>query len=254
MPDYPPVVLGVITFDRPDTIRATLSALAHHLTYSGPLTVVIADDCTPGRYLRDLAQWWEAQGYPWPLKTLSTPRNGGWGWNANHLLEYTFGTQRAGYLFMQEDDYVLSHPLDLDAGVALMETAPQLGMLRYRATAGTPMLYHQREADISAWKPDYREYLGYTLGRVTWLELLPQSPTLWLYSNGPHLKRASFHDVYGLYPERLKLGATEEAYAHIVKDKMLTHPNTPRIGVLPAWVYMFWDHIGVSYQHTERDR
>lgn len=254
MPDFPLVAIGIITFNRPDEIRETLYSLTQYITYTGDVTVVIADDCTPGRYLRDLEAWWRVYGNGWRLKTLPTPRNGGWGVNANNLIRYAFETERAAYLYQQEDDYVLRRPLDLSAGVALMQTAPQVGMLRYRATAGAPMVYHQQESDVRAWLPNYREYLGYTLGHMTWLELKPQSQSLWLYSNGPHLKRAEFHGVYGLYPEGLKLGATEEAYAHTVKDMMQMHPAVPGIAVLPEWIYMHFDHIGVSFQHGEFDK
>lgn len=254
MPDFPPVAIGIITFNRPDEIRQTLLSLANYLFYSGPVTVVIADDCTPGRYLRDLEIWWAQHGKGWHLKTLPTSRNGGWGRNANNLIRYAFEIGKVTYLYQQEDDYVLRHPLDLDVGVALMQVVPRVGMLRYRATAGVPMLYQQQETDVQAWLPGYREHLGYTLGRITWLEILPQSPTLWLYSNGPHLKRFDFHGLYGMYPEGLKLGETEESYAHVVKDMLNLHPGAPRIAVLPEWIHMHFDHIGVSFQGGEFDK
>lgn len=135
-----------------------------------------------------------------------------------------------------------------------MQATPEIGMVRYRATAGVPLMYQQQESIINKWLPDYREHLGYTLGRVTWLELLPQSPTLWLYSHGPHLKQFDFHVTYGLYPEGLKLGVTEEAYAHVVKNMLVNHPSSPKIAVLPEWIHMHFDHIGVSYQGGAFDR
>lgn len=252
----PPVTIGVITYKRPDEIRVTINALCNQLTYDGPLRILVSDDASGGGYLRDLKEWWEHKGFTllhgWHFEAISTPKNGGWGRNANHLLDVAFAD--CPLLFMMEDDYVLKRPLDLSAGVALMQQEPVLGMLRYRSTAGMPVLYYQRETDIAAYYPDYREYQGYTLGKVTWLELMANSPSLWLYSNGPHLKSREFHGVYGRYPEGMKLGTTEESFAHIVKDMMMTHPATPKIAVLPEWVYMHWDHIGVSYQHTEHDK
>ena len=255
MVDWPKIAIGVITFSRPSEIRQTLAALANQLTYAGEMVLIISDDCTPGRYLRELEAWW-AENYPghWRMKTLSTARNCGWGCATNGLLKYAFEVEHAKFIFQLEDDYIAHAPINLNTGVAIMEQEPSLGMLRYRATAGTPMLYAQRETDISRWCPDYREYWGYTLGKVTWLELLPHSPTLWLYSNGVHLKRPEFHGVYGLYPEGLKLGETEEQMAHNVVDIMRSHPDTPKIGVQPPYIYMVWDHIGVSFQGTEFDK
>lgn len=258
MTTWPHVAIGVITYSRPREIRLTLSALAQHVRYPGRVTVVIADDCTPGSYLIDLHQWWMQSSSPnvldWGFRPISTERNGGWGRNANHLLKYVFDEIKASYLFFIEDDYVLTRPLDLASGIALMQQEPGLGMLRYRATAGTPVRYQQHETDIRGWLPDYREYRAYVNGKLTWLELLPGSPTLWLYSNGPHLKSRVFHEIYGAYPEGLKLGETEEYFAHMVKEKINSHPNTPKIGVLPEWIYMHFDHVGVSFQHTELDR
>ena len=256
MPNFPPVTIGVITYKRPDEIRTTLNALVAHLSYDGPLRIMISDDSSGGTYLKDLIDWWTHKGHGtltgWHFETISTKENAGWGRNANHLLN--LGFEDCPYLFMMEDDYVLKRPLDLSAGVTLMQHEPTLGMLRYRATAGMPVLYYQRETNISDQYPNYQEYFGYTRGRVTWLELLSNSPSLWLYSNGPHLKNRDFHGVYGRYPVGEKLGITEEKFAHIVKDTMMSHPATPKIGVLPEWIYMHWDHIGKSYQHTEFDK
>lgn len=253
---WPKIAIGVITFSRPNEIRATIAALIQQVRYAGEVVLIVSDDSTPGPYLRDL-EYWYTQAYPrgaWRLKTMSTPRNSGWGKATNGLLHEAFEIEAAKFLLQIEDDYIAHAPVDLNVGVALMEQEPTLGMLRYRATAGAPMHYTQHETDISRWCPDYREYWGYTQAKVTWLELLSTSETLWIYSNGVHLKRREFHGVYGLYPEGMKLGMTEESYAHTVLDMMRCHPNTPKIGIQPEFVLMKWDHVGVSYQGTEYDK
>ena len=256
MPDFPAIVIGVITYARPTEIRATITALTQRIHYAGPVTLIVSDDSSPGAYCRDLEYWWSQTfpRHPWQFRTISTARNSGWGKATNGLLREAFDNEKADAIFQIEDDYIAHADINLSAGVALLQQEPTLGMVRYRATAGTPMLYYQRETDISAYCPEYHEYLGYTQGRMTWLELLPNSPTLWLYSNGAHLKKRDFHDLYGMYPEGLKLGQTEEAMAHLCKDTMLVHPIAPKIGIQPEFVYMRWDHVGVSYQHTEHDK
>ena len=253
--NWPALSVGVITYNRPSEIRETLTALFNNLHYSGPLTYIIADDCSPGSYLSDLEAWVIERGTSPPghdFRVLRTDSNVGWGGNANNLIR--FAARQSGLLYMTEDDYVLTRPLDLDVGVSVLLSEPHLGMLRYRSTAGVPMIYRQHEANIERYLPDYREHEAFTQARANWLELDPASDTLWLYSNGPHLKRYDFHEVYGLYPEGLKLGTTEEAYAHMVKDRLLTYSGALRIGVLPEWIPMHYRHIGKSYQLTEHDK
>ena len=250
--NWPAVCVGIITYNRPKEIRTTISSLMRYLHYSGPLTFMIADDCSPGDYLADLQKWIQENQYPGYFILESTAQNGGWGANANHLIRSA--NRQAGLLYMTEDDYVLTRPLNLDVGVSILSSEPGLGMMRYRSTAGVPMIYRQHETLIERYMPNYREYEGFTQARATWLELDPASDTLWLYSNGPHLKRYDFHEVYGLYPEGLKLGTTEEAYAHMVKDRLLTYSGALRIGVQPEWIAMHYEHIGKSYQLTEYDK
>lgn len=249
---FPPVNIGVITYNRPNEIRLTLTSLLNHIRYSGEVTIIVADDSSPGEYREDLMRWWQDQKTSWRMQIAKTHRNLGWGGNANNLLRHAFHT--APYLYFTEDDYLLTTRLDLDVGVALMENEPGLGLLRYRATAGTPLVYVGHETNISNLMPDFREYEGYGVGKVQWLELDGRSNSLWLYSNGPHLKRAQFHEVYGLYPEGLKLGQTEESYAHMVIDRVRTAALAPKLGIMPDWIHMKFQHIGISYQGTVHDK
>jgi hypothetical protein len=114
------------------------------------------------------------------------------------------------------------------------------------------VVYHQFESDISDYCPDYQDGVGLP-GKLTYLQLDSGSHALYLYSNGPHLKHIRFHAVYGMYPEGKRLGETEEAYAHTVKDRMKL-PDAPAIAITPAFIPMLWDHIGVSFQHSEADK
>lgn len=243
---WPQVTILICTYNRLTEIEQTVAALREHLTYSGKLQWMICDDSSPDDYHQRLTN----NKILKPLKpaVISTLQNGGWAANVNNGLQ-AVDTELC---FFIEDDYILQKPLNLDMGVALLETRKNIGMLRYRGTAGEHIVYHQFESDISAYCPDYQDGVGLP-GRITYFQLDSGSPSLYLYSNGAHLKRTAFHQFYGLYPEGLRLGATEERYAHIVKDGM-KRPNAPAIAILPEWVHMQFDHIGKSYQHTEFDR
>jgi len=244
MANWPEVTVQICTYNRYDDIRKTVEALVENLTYPN-LKWVICDDNSPGTYISRLKRLKLFKDLN--AKFISTLQNGGWGVNVNNGLRNI----PSPYVFFCEDDYVLEHPLDLRFGVAIMETKPHIGMMRYRGTAGDTVVFHQQEADIRPWLPDYHMGGG-VIGRETYLLLDGGSPSLWLYSNGPHLKRRSFHDFYGYYSEGLKLGQTEEHFCHVVKEKMKI-PDAPCIAILPDWIRMWWAHIGTSYQGTEFD-
>ena len=247
MMNWPEVTIGIITYNRPSEIRKVVSALQDMMYYpDSKLRWVISDDCTPGQYLEDLEN---DNVLPDGGKYLSTPRNIGWGGNANFLRSNI----RTPYMFLIEDDYVLDRTMDLTLAVAVMECRTDLGMIRYRGTGGTHVVFHQFEADISEYLPHFQQGYGIP-GKISYLQLDSGSPSLYLYSNGPHLVHMGrFVPFYGPYLEGAKLGSTEEAYAHVVKDKMRL-PNAPGIAILPEWIQMNFDHIGKSYQNTEFDQ
>ena len=247
--EWPLVVVMIITYNRLEELTKTVTALHYNLKYPmDRLLYVIADDCTPGDYAGQIVQMWEDNAFPTNMIIGSTPKNSGWGANANNaMLRF-----RNYPTFFIEDDYLLNTKLDLMAGVALLKKVPHIGMLRYRGTAGARFTYHQDEVDIKDMHPEYWSGEGAN-GKLTYLEIDPYSPTLYLYSHGPHLKSPAFHSYYGAYPEGYKLGTTEEMMAHTVKDMMI-NDNAPRIAILPDFVEMRFTHFGKSYQLSEHDR
>lgn len=250
MSTWPEVTIVICTYDRRVEFEKTLDGLIKYLSYPADrLQFMIADDHTPGNYVRDLQDLIEAKTGKIPLFSV-TPTNLGWGRNVNQALQAVV----TPYTFFTEDDYVLTYPLDLKVGIAMMETSPELGYIRYRGCAGDTLVFHQQEARLEEFLPNYQEGVGLP-GRGTLLLIDGNSPALYIYTNGPHLKRNIFHRVYGYYAEGLKLGETEESFAHTVKDRMRSEPNTaPWLAILPEWIPMHWDHIGTSYQHTEKDK
>jgi len=245
--NWPQITILVCTYDRLQVIERVLCALWKHLNYPREkLTWVIADDSSPNDYVEKVSGLKICELMQ-PRFSV-TPQNVGFGANVNQGLREV----ETEYCFFIEDDKYLEHDLDLRVGVALLETRKNIGMVRYRATAGEHMIFHQFESDISDYLPDYQDGVGLP-GKATYFQIDGGSPALYLYSHGPHLKRRSFHEFYGLYPEGFKLGATEEKMAHQVKDLMMS-PGAPALAVLPEWCKMWWTDIGQTYQHTELDR
>lgn len=232
MTDWPIVTVVIVTYSRPEEIRRTLLALAANLRYPGPLRWHVADDGTGGNYLPDLAR-----DFPELALTATVTRRQGWGANVNRALD----VQGDKYLFLCEDDYVAERVLDLRRGVALLaEEEPGLGLIRYDGIRGHAVTLSLEEVDTREGRQDY-------------LRLLPTSHTLYTYSNRPHLVHPRFHAAYGRYPEGLKLGATEEAFAHGVRDRQLRDPAAPGIAVLPEGIPQAFAHIGKSWQLSAHD-
>lgn len=248
----PDVTVVILTYNRPDELYTTMQALRANLYYPKELLhFVIADDSSEAGLYDDLKADPLFEGVKWAVNDT----NVGWGATVNRVLG---GVESAnGLVYFQEDDYVLTKPLDLRVGAALLTEKPHVGMLRYRGTAGDTPVFHQFEADIAAYmEKDWRESPGSLVGgKLTYLQFDGGSPTAYLYSNGPHLRRASFTAFYGTYSEGRKLGDTEEEYAIRVKGRMQQRPNdAPGIAILPEWIALWFDHIGQSYQLTEADR
>ncbi len=247
-PAFPPVTVLICTYNRLDEILMTVEALSEFLYYP-QLRWLVCDDSSPHGYIHKLRK--EGLFRKLGVEVVSTNKNSGWGANVNNGLRAV----KTNYIFFIEDDYVLDCPLDLRLGVALLETKPHIGMLRYRGTAGDIPVYHQFQADISAFVPLYQEGISPVRGKMTYLQFNAGSPTAYVYSHGAHLKHRRFHQFYGMYPEGRKLGETEEAFAIQVKGMMTAAPDTaPGICILPQWIPMWFDHIGVSHQHTTHDK
>lgn len=253
MTDFPHVTLIILTYKRASEVRKCAAALIKHIIYPlDKMRVLIADDASGvENELSDLLASRKSKGgYPLGLPTrfTTTPENVGFGANYNNAYEQV----DTPYYFFIESDYILTRPLDLRVGIALLETRANIGLLRYRGTAGEHVVVHQFETDITAYVPDYQEGVGLP-GRLTYQQLDSGSPALYLWTNGAHLAHAGRVGYYLPYPTSGHLGALEEKMAHQVKDRMKTHA-APALAILPDWTAMWFDHIAPTYQGTEDDK
>jgi glycosyltransferase involved in cell wall biosynthesis len=239
--NWPEITVLIITYKRPDETRGVIRALQKNLSYPN-LTWIICDDSSGKDYQNALKV-----DYP-HIKVVSTTENSGWGANVNNGLHHV----KSSYVFAIENDYILTQPLDLRIGVALMQVNDAIGRIRYDGVVGHQVICHLRESDIVQYLPTYRQGMALP-GKLSYWLIDSASPSLWLYSNRPSLSHIRFWKFYGNYPEGLRLGATEEAYSHLVKDKM-NDLGAPAIAVLPEWVVRHFDDIGVSFQHTSEDK
>ena len=242
----PDITILLITFNRPIPIRKTLDALKANLQYAGNIEYLIADDSTGGSYLADIARDYS------DVTVSSTPRNGGWGMNAN----FHIAMCATDIFFMCEDDQVLTRKLDLNPGVALLLNNSRIGMIRYGGLAGhIGMNFTMFEQDIHNLVPTFEQGLLY-IPRYQYLEINPIGGgyAAFTYSNRPNLRHKRFHSHYGYYLEGYRLGDTELEYTMRVREIMNKEPNASRIVVPIDWLTNHFSDIGDSYQHTAFDK
>lgn len=217
----------IVTYDRPMEIRSVISALLDHLKYKGALRWHLADDGSAQGYL-DSLQWYFSE----VQFTMSVTQRKGWGVNVNTALK----ARLEDYVFLCEDDYVASGDLDLNAGVALLESVSGIGLVRYDGLSGHALDLQLREADSR-------------IGRINYLLIEHSSPFPYIYSNRPQLKHRRFHAHYGWYPEGRPLAETEETFVVHVKGD----PNGPKLAALADGVPRAFDHIGRSWKGSAFD-
>lgn len=227
---WPDLGVLIVTYDRPGEIRRVIKALNKHLQYNGRLVWYLADDDSPGNYILDIQRDFADLGF-----RASITKRLGWGANVNKCLQKVVSEK---YIFLCEDDYVALYPLDINKGVALLDSKARIGLVRYDGLAG-----HRLNLAI--------EEIETRLGVLQYLEILKKSSRgLHVYSNRPHLKSQKFHREYGEYPMGKSLGRTEESFAHRVKDVL----TGPKLVALENGIVRAFDHIGKSRQNTKLDQ
>ena len=254
MTEFPPLTICIQTFRRLDELARTIDALHQNVLYPrDKLTWLIGDDASGGEFTeryKDLIRRYH--GLLGGVRVISTLENGGWGASANNAMKYI----TTPYVYHTDDDFILTRPLDLEIGVALLEAEKHIGMLRYASLAGSEKyVYQQHEADLRAWFDEPLSGAGARAGVLVYLTLAKESPSLYLYSQTPQLvHKARWFDYYGAFPTGVMLGEGEEKYCHHVKDKLLADDSAPQIAVLPEWIPMHYQIVRPhSWQYSEFD-
>lgn len=228
--DWPPVTILIVTYDRPREIRLVIDALRRHLSYPGKLRWHLADDNSPDGYVTQIKRDYVKLNF-----SVTVTDRKGWGANVNKALVHAW--ENSDFVFLCEDDYVANRPVDLGSGVAVLMADKDIGLVRYDGIAGHLLDLQLREVKTEA-------------GRVQCLHIMKSSPHLNIYSNRPQLKHRRFHDCIGMYDEGKKLGDTEVAFAHLVRNK---YDDCPKVTVLWDGIATAFDHIGKSRQRSELD-
>lgn len=207
----------LLTYNRYDYAEHTLKCFLERIHYSGELALHIADDGSPGDYVDRLRYCAGCYSKLVGVSHSITDRRG-YGGNYNVATQVVHPI--SDYVMPIEDDWELTRNLDLDPFVADLEST-DYGCIR--------MAYVGWTQDLLA------KFVGIN-GRM-YLNLLPESKELHVFSGHPRLEKVSWQRRLGVWPENAKPGDTEIA---------VCFRKESREGVLwPIWQCPnIFEHIG----------
>jgi len=176
-----------------------LRRLRQNVKYAGEIVLFVGDDSD------DDSLAFDANDSPFPIFYKRNKPRLGLGANLNYLIDEA---KRQGFtIAMQsDDDHVLLRPLDLTPHVERLEK--ETAWIRLMGVGS-----HKLKANLDE-----------TYWRVNW-----HSDELYITSNRAHIKSLKWHDIYGYYPEGLKLGGTEDGFCHLNIDYARSQIEAGRI-------------------------
>lgn len=185
---WPLVSVVVVGYRRPDLLASSVRSLLNGLRYPR-LELVLADDGSPSEM--------QAEMRALPFDKYIFGPHGGIGANSNRGLLAASGT----YILQIQDDWDFNGPADLITNAVIaMERYPDIGIFRFYGTEDL-LVEHSRaiegtevNCEVFSWKQD-------------------RSRHTFLYSDTPHLKRATLHTVLGGYSEGRTMQATETDFS-----------------------------------------
>lgn len=205
----PDINVLIPTFKRPWILKKTIELLKYNLKYDGNIIYYIGmdGDHSPGKMFSGHSD----------IITIPGPNNG-LGANLNRLLE----NAKSDFLLQMDDDHHLLESLDLNRHIKELKWWDEAGWIRLMGVS-------------------YHSYIATLKGKYWYIFWESQEP--YIPSNRPHLKHRRFHDLYGVYPEGLSLGKTEEVFCQRCKESI-----NKEIKVLVPINEASWNHVGESWQ------
>jgi glycosyltransferase involved in cell wall biosynthesis len=205
----PAIAVLIPTYNRGDLLRENLKYLKENLKYQGSISLIIGDDSDDNSQAAK-----PFSGFiDFPFQYVRHNPRRGLGANLNWLCQQAIAGGHELAIAM-DDDHRLIKPLDITPYVQRLVADPTAGWVRLMGTGG-----HKLEAALDE-----------TFWRASWF-----CPELYIASFRAHLfKVREWLEIYGPFPEGLKLGQTEEHYNHICIDtaRIRLMRNEPTLDVL----------------------
>jgi len=222
--EWPDISVLIPTYNRADIVHTAVVQFMRNIVYPGKLIFYIGIDGDDNT--REVLESITGAN----IVCLDGPRRqsgiGSLGANLNMLIS----SAKSDFLFQMDDDHILIRKMSLAQHVErLVSDQPRSGWIRLMWIGG-----HKYTATLDGayWVVDWN------------------SAEVYITSNRPHLKRKDFHSYYGMYPEGLKLGQTEEWFCHQCIDMAKADGSVGPHVLIPLGVRTedSWDHIGHSWQ------
>lgn len=225
-----PIVVILQTFKRTDVALRTIAAACMHLHYED-LRWYVADDGSDAQHVRLVMSWLERYTAQYGMQIIGAhSERRGYGANANAA--WAAADQHGALTFWLEDDWELTHPLDLYPYAALLMETAEIGMVR-----------------LGNLNLDIRGRTWGHGGRVYWkLDKEPHIEGTPVFTGHPSLRHRHYRDAYGPYPEGLGPGDTELAYAFQFRTGPQDGPGIVWPADYPAGGY--FGHIGTIKTET----
>lgn len=207
------VAVLIPTYNRVRILNDAIYALRTN-TKSAKLHFVIGND-----YEEPITLDWLKE-----VTVLNDP-SGSLGANLNRLIKYAIDNGFEYLMQMDDDHMIRSGRGGLDLEPHIKALGDGIGWIRLMGCG-----FHDLTADLDGhyW-------------RVRW-----DSPELYITSNRPHIKLASWHLHFGRYPEGQPLGKTEEGFCH--QCKAMAADDSPQVAIPLTYDEGLWDHVGHSWQ------
>jgi len=216
----PTLNIIIPTFDRSRLVSQTITLLKENIEYSGKIQFMV------GVAGQDDTESLLSEVHPDAI--LLKPPVSNLGNNLNHLLYSAF--KYSPIVMQMDDDHWLMEKLKVDDHVEKVIKDERVKWIRLMGVEG-----HGYTADL------IEKY---------WVVKWDSSGPMCLYitSNRPHIKHVRFHENFGLYPENLKLGLTEEGFCHQCRDISVSLQDPPMVAVPLTYDDTIWHHVGDSWQ------
>lgn len=189
--------LSIVLFTYTPTLKhprakyaeSTLRSALNKITYSGQISVHIADDGSPQKHRDNLFAI--AGGYE-KVKGVSVTNSERGGYGRSYNLATQVIHEHASVVLPLEDDWVLSRPVKIDSLVDALDNE-HVSCIRLGYIGFTQLL----------------RGIIITSGAHTFLELDPLSPERHVFAGHPRLETVDYQRRVGPWPEGLDAGATE---------------------------------------------
>lgn len=252
---YPPLAVGIITYNRLPQLIDVINAYLSFLHYpSDKLLWILSDDGSPDGYLQEIDT-----RFPHLFTETLVHQRRGMGHNWNRMIEAC--ARHADFTLCCQDDWLLTEPIDLRLAVHFLRANGQYGMLRYHKLTGHVGLpsvireWDTRENGIT-YRHGENEYVPEML---PYLDLLPPfngSNTFSPYSGGVHMRTRAFTRCYGEYGEGVGFSNSEADYMERVNKGLRENPDVvSRVAMFPHYIESrFKDISPFSYRLTDVEK